>query len=403
MRVIRPVGARAWLAAAAAVCLLAPPLHGAQDPVSSSLRTLLVGGGPDRTHNQVAIESNVRYVGRLLPARSLVHVLFTDGDARSENVQYRGDDMQFAYRTPDLPRLDGPAEAASVRAELGAIAADARTQPSLTALLYFTGHGSPNYSSRYTDNAFDLWGSQRMTVRDLSVALRSFPPSATIALVMVQCYSGAFGNVLFDDGNPSGAPIEQHLAGFFAAEPQRVAAGCTAGINEADYKDFTGYFFAALSGLDRMGKPVTGADYDHDGHVGMNEAFAYALLNDVSVDTPVCTSDTFLRRFVDLPDADIFDVPYAKVEAWASPAQLVALDGLSMQLDLDGESRLVAAFNASQRIRTNNTSPRDARLIRFVELARSIVLAHALGESGDERLKVRFAELLNAEGGNPLR
>lgn len=399
----RAVGARAWLAAAAAMCVLAPPLHGAQDSPALSLRTLLVGGGPDRAHNQVAIESNVRYVGRLLPARSLVHVLFTDGDARSENVQYRGDDMQFAYRMPDLPRLDGPAEAATVRAELGAIAADLRAQPALGALLYFTGHGSPNYSSRYTDNAFDLWGSQRMTVRDLSVALSSFPPSASIALVMVQCYSGAFGNVLFDDGNPSGAPIEQRIAGFFAAEPQRVAAGCTPEINEAEYKDFTGYFFAALSGIDRMGRPVTGADYDHDGRVGMNEAFAYSLLNDPSIDTPVCTSDTFLRRFVDLRDAEVFDVPYAKVLAWAGPAQLVALDGLSMQLDLDGDSRLAAAFNAYQRIRTNNTSQRDARVIRFVELARSIVLAHALGETGPDGLKARFAELLKAESGNPLR
>ena len=39
----------------------------AVDPTPSSLRVLIVGGGPALEHNQVAIESNVRYVTRLLP------------------------------------------------------------------------------------------------------------------------------------------------------------------------------------------------------------------------------------------------------------------------------------------------------------------------------------------------
>jgi hypothetical protein len=36
------------------------------------LRALLVGGGPNPSHNQVAIESNIRYVYHLLPPKTII-------------------------------------------------------------------------------------------------------------------------------------------------------------------------------------------------------------------------------------------------------------------------------------------------------------------------------------------
>ena len=130
---------------------------------------------------------------------------------------------------------------------------------------------------------------------------------------MVECFSGGFGNLLFQGGDPNGPVTDKDMCGFFASIPDREAAGCTPEVNEANYRDFTSYFFAALSGQDRLGRPVTGADYDHNGKVGMNEAFAYALIHDVSIDTPVCTSDVFLRRFVKTPDDVVFAIPYHDV------------------------------------------------------------------------------------------
>ena len=146
---------------------------------------------------------------------------------------------------------------------------------------------------------------------------------------MVECFSGGFGNLLFRGGDPAGPVTDKDLCGFFASIPNREAAGCTPEVNEANYRDFTSYFFAALTGKDRLGRPVTGADYDHDGRVGMNEAFAYALIHDVSIDTPTCTSDVFLRRFVKMPDSAVFATPYSNVLPWAAPAQRAALEGLS--------------------------------------------------------------------------
>src|SRR5262245_54512688 len=48
--------------------------------IAEPLRVLIVGGGPDLLNNQVAIESNVRYVGKLLPRNCTRTTLFADGD-----------------------------------------------------------------------------------------------------------------------------------------------------------------------------------------------------------------------------------------------------------------------------------------------------------------------------------
>src|SRR5204863_6599210 len=134
-------------------------------------------------------------------------------------------------------------------------------------------------------------------------------------LVMVQCFSGAFGNVLFEGGDPAAAAVERKIAGFFAAPRERAAAGCTPEVDEAEYHDFTSYFFAALTGRDRVGRKVTGADYNRDGRVGMDEAYAYSLAHDISIDTPTCTSDYFLRRFVPAVDTEVFQSAYASARA----------------------------------------------------------------------------------------
>jgi hypothetical protein len=367
------------------------------------LRTLVVGGGPTRVKNQVAIESNVRYIGRLLPATSQYRVLFADGNPKSENVQFRSGLRTLAYRAPDLPRQDGSSDMPTVRAALTTIADEARAQPQAEVLLYFTGHGSPNPKTAFADNWFDLWGSGRFTVSEFARSLSAFPTSTPITVVMVQCFSGAFGNLLFEGGSPTGPLVDLRIAGFFAAVPERVSAGCTPALDEATYKDFTGYFFAALTGQDRMGRPVAGADYDDDGRVGMHEAFAWTLIHDDSIDTPVCTSDAFLRRFVPMPDSEIAATPYTAVESWATPGQRAALTALSTALALAGDDRLRGAFDRVTRIRPNSQAMTDVRLIRFVNLSRTIVRAHALSRSGDDATRRRYAELLAAESRNPLR
>lgn len=372
------------------------PVRAAQVP----LRVLVVGGGPDPRHNQVAIESNVRYVERLLPKGSPTTTLFANGTNTTKNVQVETDG-HTKYVAPDLAHIDGPADLRDVTSATAALASPASSQDPI--LLYFTGHGGPDERSEYNNNEFDLWNGDELSVQQLAKSIDSLPTRAPIVVVMVQCFSGAFGNLIFQNGNPTQALAQQRICGFFAAVGQREAAGCTPEINEADYRDFTGYFFAALTGVSRMNQPVTGADYNHDGKVGMNEAFAYSLINDDSIDTPVCTSDVFLRRFVGTSDEAIFETPYRSVLSWAAPEQGAVLRALSSQLGLSGDDRLTKAYAAFERTNPESMRPEDVRLIRFVRTAKTVVLQHTLTTSGNSLLKQRFAELKQLEAANPLR
>ena len=356
---------RSILCALFGALLFLPFASRAEAPVAP-LRVLIVGGGPEKEYNQVAIESNVRYVCRLLPPNTARTILFADGNQDSATVLYdeeakalspgeqiltlllRGpnalDDNPSHYRKPNLGALDGPSRPDAIEKAFAQLSQEADADPKRAHLLYFTGHGSSNQQDR-ENNHYDLWGKrQALSVRELAAHIARLPKETPITVVMVQCYSGAFGNLLFEGGDPKGEPADRDIAGFFATIKERVAAGCTSEVNEAEYHDFTSYFFAALTGIDRVGRKVTGVDYNRDGRVGMDEAFYYTIANDRSIDVPVSTSDVFLRRFVPWQPAEAFRTNYNRVRSWATPAQSAALETLSEKLKLRGEDRLSSAY-----------------------------------------------------------
>src|SRR5205823_3028792 len=163
--------------------------------------------------------------------------------------------------------IDGPSKKEAVTAAFDKLVNG--NAPAAPVLLYFTGHGSPNRSSDRENNSYDLWQEGTLSVRELAAEVNRPPAEQPVTLVMVQCFSGAFANLLFQDGDPSKPLADRDLAGFFAAIKERMAAGCTPEVNEAEYHDFTSYFFAALSGRDRVGRRVSGADFNRDGRVSM--------------------------------------------------------------------------------------------------------------------------------------
>ena len=347
--------------------LLVPPIMSANAPRTAvPLRALIVGGGPELSYNQVAIESNVRYVGKLLPPDTLRTTLFADGSPDSPTVLYEtdsralsdaeqlftlvfdgsesGDESPNHYRKPNLgTKLDGPSNPEGFQRVFSQIVTEEEKTPA-PLFLYFTGHGSPG-DRRFENNLYDMWGKKSLSVRQLAASLARLPENVPVTVIMVQCHSGAFGNLLFEGGIPDNKPVSRDIAGFFASTADRVAAGCTSEVDEAEYRDFTSYFFAALTGRDRLGRKVTGSDYNKDGHVGMNEAFAYTLANDRSIDAPVCTSDIFLRRVVSLREKEIFATRFSDIEKWATPAQHYALNSLAKELHREtGENRLSLAY-----------------------------------------------------------
>ena len=470
------------------------------------LRVLIVGGGPDLANNQVAIESNVRYVTRLLPPTTARTTLFADGDPNHASVlydddasrqsvgervlglvsPYAADETGGRYRKPNLgARPDGASRLADISRVFGQMAQEASADAApRRVLLYFTGHGSPNRGGNLDNNVYDLWDEgkggtgreQTLSVRELSRQIARLPNDAPVTIVMVQCYSGAFGNLLFENGDPRGDLVKRDLCGFYATVDSRVAAGCTSAVNEAEYRDFTSFFFAAATGRDRVGRAVTGADFRNDGRIGGDEAFCYALIHDDSIDVPVCTSDVFLRRFVPSNDRELLQTSYANARAWATAPQRAALDALSERLRLGGNNRIGTAYAQFRALPTRDgrTSPArrdalvhfqalqndgrsrllrqfpdlklsspasrqaarqsaiaqlsreaaqgqwkdlldadaavdqaeqnlekqeiaDSLVIRFVRLAKSVILAHRLNESSEAGLKARYARLIEAE------
>ncbi|EYF08531.1 hypothetical protein [Chondromyces apiculatus] len=364
-------------------------------------RALVLGGGPKAPMNQVAIEGHVRYFQTLLPDAIERRVLFADGNRFTPTVQYLEGDRLF-YRPTRLQRIDGPTTLAGVdRLWRGFVTA----RPSDPLLLYFAGHGSPDRGRDLDNNVFDLWGGGGLSVRDLAARIEQLPPSTPVVLVMAQCFSGAFANVLFEGGDPEADPVDRDLVGFFAATRDRPASGCTPEINEADYTDFSSYFFAALSGQDRLGRAVDDADFDGDKQVGMHEAYAYAVIHQATSDVPIATSDVFLRRFVPTPDRETMTTPYSKVLAWARPAERAALEALAKELGLRGEDRMRTAYAlqfgpGSERVDWDDVEA--AHRLRFIRLAKTVVLAHTLRETGDPALVARFDRLRAAESRNPL-
>jgi hypothetical protein len=331
---------------------------------AAPLRALIVGGGPDPRTDAAQIEGHVHYVASLLPEATKHVVLFTDGKPDNKTVSYpdttpEGDARsalstllpKYNLLSPVLlrpPQLgvapDGPSSREAIHRAVGRLLPKAGESKSNPLLLYFAGHGGPN-GDRQENTQYDLWDDKSISVHDLSTEIARLSPKTPVVLVMAQCFSGAFANLLYYEGKPGGKLVPQNLVGFFSAQKDREASGCDWSTGEEDYQDFSSYFFGALCGYNRFGHPVQGADADGNGVVTLHEAFCYALGHDDSIDTPVCTSDIFLRRFGAPWDGKVYETPYAKAWQTASPAQRAALDTLSQKLGLAGDDRALAAHD----------------------------------------------------------
>ena len=133
-------------------------------------------------------------------------VLFADGSLKTPDVLYLGEGNRPVYRTPQLSALDGPTTLASFQNSLRTLTPESGKNDT-PLLLYFTGHGSPQARGRreppvFDNNQYDMWSGDELTVQRLATAIGDLPPSQPVTVVMVQCFSGAFGNLLFKNARP---------------------------------------------------------------------------------------------------------------------------------------------------------------------------------------------------------
>lgn len=342
---------------------------------SASAETLILtfGGGPP-SHNQISLERNVEYFRRVLEGVGLGKarhdVYFGDGGA-GNSVQYRmaeSDEQRLAkalgliffndgdgdirYDKVRLKGLVGPSSVGNVQAWFGVVGR--ALPPGERLLFYFTGHGGSDSANRGDPrNTSLIMPGQpgELRVKQFVAELDKLGPDVDVTLVMVQCYSGGFANVIYNEGDPAKGFSPHPRAGFFATVASRTSAGCSPDVSQDDYHEFSTSFFEGLLGETRSGHPVQKPDYNGDGRTSFDEAFTHVLLTSDTIDIPTTTSDRLLRdrsRFAETQD-DVNrgllpqDAPWSMVLAAATPSQRAALEGLALTLGHQGEDALAKA------------------------------------------------------------
>jgi len=377
----------------------------------NGLRILIAGGGYSPSGNQISLESNVKYFRKVMGILDLgkaeTRTLFADGRDKGRDLQY----ADPAFRIPEtngiLAELVGStrglghqyrsnelnADGSALLADLDKWFDSTSKNPGKEALIYFTGHGGKGDKKTPDNTTAHLWSGQKIKVRDFVKRLDKLPKNMPVTLVMVQCYSGGFTNVIFKEGDPKKGMSDHARAGFFATVQDRVAAGCTPDIREKNYKEYSTSFWEALCGESRVGDPVDKPDFDGDGRTSYAEAHAHVILTSDTIDIPIKTSGAFLRKFSksSQPKAkkpekksdsnatvtkacEEGEKPKEETEAkkedgkeskedWltveshfdkilkvASPIDRAVLEGLSKQLGLKGENRAKSARDLTKKL-----------------------------------------------------
>ena len=347
-------------------------------PASAKDHVLTIGGGYSPSGNQVSLERNIVFFRKLLaeqlPAGTPHDLYFADGDSPNPDLQFLPKDakvpkanllaaalfgstknLNLQYRNNELKDVRGP----SSPQELEAWFKDSGSK--LVAgdrlILYITAHGGRSSSKSNKGNTkIYMWNNQSVEAAKLAGYINDLPEGVGVTTVMVQCYSGGFANLIFEEADPKKAVVNRDICGFYATVHDRVAAGCTADINEEDYDEYSSHFWAALRGKTRIEKDVTRPDYDGDGLVSFEEAHAFTVLTSESLDIPVKTSGAFLRRHSKMEEKDkdgllhAEKTPYFQILTHARPAELAVLDSLSARLRMTSPNRGEEARKKAEEI-----------------------------------------------------
>ncbi|MEN1681548.1 MAG: hypothetical protein AAGJ46_18355 [Planctomycetota bacterium] len=356
---------------------------------------LTIGGGYNRHGNQVSLERNVLFQRQVLAeavaGSPLPETYFASGGSGDPDLQYRdpdfetncprarrlmaklfGDEQEVSlrYRPTKLTSVAGPADKKLLRRRLRKLADGLEAGDRL--IVYFTGHGGgaeePDEYEYYDEETGDyrepdpdaynehdtvmyLWDDDEVTASEFAAELDRLPEGVSVVMVMVQCFSGGFAHTIFHGADAELGLAKHTRAGFFSQRHDRYAAGCTPDINEADYQEYSTFFWAALGGRTRAGEPIgergLGADYDRSGAVSFAEAHAYAVIESDTIDIPIRTSGALLRKYSTLgrggdDDAeDAGDKPRSAIgslfgmlgggkkgeESKEAPAEVIRLEG----------------------------------------------------------------------------
>jgi hypothetical protein len=282
---------------------------------------LIFGGGWGPEGTEASIE---RHVQLLADATRAKQVLFAAG--RSQTVRAvqetaksdeativlarlfdHSTDLHVRYRATKL----APSGAASRAALLDALKKLDRRR---AAIVFGAGHGAK--ATETEPAAIELWGpDDRVTAKDLAKALaRRGRPTA---FVLGHCHSGAFADVAYVGGDPKNALAAPSRCVLAAVPADREASGCTPDIGDPSAPAYLAQFATALTS--------EAADYDRNGTITLEEAHAFAVIEDRTVDVPVRTSELFVDAELGERAPDPTAFPMRTILDAASPAERAVL------------------------------------------------------------------------------
>lgn len=407
---------------------------------------LVVGGGYNPTGNQVSLEKNVLFFERVLaenyPDDVRYELMFADGAAGERDLQFIDSEkplpqahqilarvfrqtkhQSYRYRNHELPKSHQAATKANLEkwfSEQGS-----QLAPGDRLMIYVTAHGGKSRDKNdASDTRLYLWNQQYMRMKEFATHLDRLHPEVPVVVVMVQCYSGGFGKLIYKQGDPKQGLARGNRCGFFATVQDRVAAGCTPDINEENYREYSSYFWAAISGTTRTGQQIDQPDYNGDGFISYAEAHAYTVLNSTTIDIPTKTSGVLLRSISGFrpnpqkpinesaeespPEVDSIadefvtaDTRFADLVLLASPHDRMVLEGLSFELGLTNENRATDARKLISQIAAEKKKIADAQKKKGGELTRiaDTLKRHALKHwpELENRFNPRVDEVLSTE------
>lgn len=280
--------------------------------LASDTTAVLIGGGYDIHGSQGQIELNVKWVQGVLEQQNAdVHTFFTDGNETGLDVHYNLAANQRDSALEPLARVFGDWVLENRRYRENTVAdvsgSTRRTdlEPSLRTLidesadqdllLVYNGHGSQSFTT--PDHVtLNLWDNTTITANELHSLIK--PRKSPFKFIFTQCYSGGFHRLAYDNPSRGLALANSPRCGFTAESAYRLAEGCSASIETDDYRDYTTYFFSALSGYERNGDIIShDPDLNRDGVTSLREAHLFTLEEAFSTDLSRSTSEDYLTQW----------------------------------------------------------------------------------------------------------
>jgi len=289
-------------------------------PVFAENFVWIVGGGYDLDSSQAQIEKNVIWAADAInktpntDGTPKLNIFFSDGNDVARDVKVwqpvdasesvlqplamiyaAGDENGIEYRNHEIKNVRGSTKRSELEPALNE--SFSKLQQGDRGLFIFNGHGSQDKSNT-ANNKILLWDHSSLDVNGFSNMLNNVDKRVPMRFVFTQCYSGGFERLVHPGAQDTNELVDGQRCGFFAEAADRKAEGCSSGINIDDYRDYSTYFFAALSGQTRQGKALpVNPDRNNNDEVSLYEAHLYTLAQADSTDLPRSTSEVYLERW----------------------------------------------------------------------------------------------------------